>query len=213
MDYRSEYGQVPRPTFNVRAVLAMHERYDMALLEVEPPHEANGSPTPLALAAEMPTQLERRPVYMIGYPVRDARRNEPESIARIFRDVYNVKRVQPGTIRGVTPFNEIHLLHHDCAMLGNSAGSPIIDLETHEVLGMHTSGRYLETGTAIPLWMLRDDPLLRQHGIPFTASNSKEVEQINQQVERLARSRLWTETRSAVSGLYQRAFGDAEKYA
>jgi hypothetical protein len=33
---------------------------------------------------------------LIGYPVRDARRNESERIAQIFREVYNVKRVFPG---------------------------------------------------------------------------------------------------------------------
>ena len=36
-------------------------------------------------------------------------------MARIFRDVYNVKRVQPGLLRGTFAFHEVQLLRHDCA--------------------------------------------------------------------------------------------------
>lgn len=209
MNYRSQHQRVATAQYRIRSIRGVHERYDLALLDVEPPQPMNGAPAPLVLAAEPPPNLENRPVYMIGYPVRDARRSEPEPITRIFRDVYNVKRVQPGTIRGVMPFREIHLLQHDCAMLGNSAGSPIIDLETHQVLGMHVSGRYLETGSAIPLWTLRDDPLLRQHGICFAGASCDELKQVQDQVERLARSCLWTEARTAISSLYERAYGNA----
>ena len=72
------------------------------------------------VAAAPPPQPEGRPVYLIGYPIRDARRNEPELIARIFRDVYNVKRIQPGQLRGTFAFHEIQLLRHDCAPLGQT---------------------------------------------------------------------------------------------
>src|SRR5262249_6922366 len=130
------------------------------------------------------------PVYLVGYPVRDARRGEPEPVARIFRDVYNVKRVQPGTLRGLLQFRDVRLLQHDCAMLGRAAGSCLIDLETHQVLGLHLAGRYLEVGTAIPLWLLHDDPLLRQADVTFAEATAQEREEINQQVERLARSAI-----------------------
>jgi len=207
MDYRSGYQSVASAGYRVRSVVGVHDQYDLALLEVERPHVNGSAPTPLALAAAAPTQLEDRPVYLIGYPVRDARRNEPEPIARIFRDVYNVKRVQPGLLRGSFAFHEIQLLQHDCAPLGQTSGAPIIDLETHQVIGLQTTGRYLEPGTAVPLYLLRDDPLLRRAGVMFAEATVRERQTVAEQLERLSRSRFWNEARAAVGALYQRAFG------
>jgi hypothetical protein len=209
MDYQAEYQQPASAAYRIRAVQGVHDRYDLALLEVEPPQPNGRAPTPLALAAQAPPRIEGRPVFLVGYPVRDARRGEPEPVARIFRDVYNVKRVQPGTLRGLFQFRDIHLLQHDCAMLGRAAGSCLIDLETQQVLGLHLAGRYLEVGTAVPLWLLRDDPLLRQAGATFAEATAQEREAISQQVERLARSRYWSEARAVITALHQRAFGPA----
>ena len=209
MDYQAEYQQPASAAYRICAVRGVHDRYDLALLEVEPPQPNGRGPTPLAVAAQAPPRIEGRPVYLVGYPVRDARRGEPEPVARIFRDVYNVKRVQPGTLRGLLQFRDVRLLQHDCAMLGRAAGSCLIDLETHQVLGLHLAGRYLEVGTAIPLWLLHDDPLLRQADVTFAEATAQEREEINQQVERLARSRYWSEARAAITTLHQRAFGRA----
>jgi hypothetical protein len=80
-------------------------------------------------------------------------------------------------------------------------------LETHQVLGLHLTGRYLEAGTAVPLWELREDPLLKRAGVTFAGSDPKELEAMTSQMERLARSRYWAEARAAITGLYHRAFG------
>jgi hypothetical protein len=92
-------------------------------------------------------------------------------------------------------------------MLGRSAGSCLIDLETHQVLGLHLTSRYLEAGTAVPLWELREDPLFQRAGVIFAGADPKELEAMTCQMERLARSRHWAEARNAITGLYQRAFG------
>lgn len=207
MDYRSEFQSVASAGYRVRSVIGVHEQYDLGLLEVEPPQQATDTPAPLSLAARWPERLEGRPVYLLGYPVRDARRNEPETITRIFRDVYNVKRVQPGVLRGAFQFRDVQLLQHDCAPLGQTSGSPIIDLETHQVLGLHQSGRYLDVGTAIPLWVLRDDPLFRRANVTFAEATTQQLELTASQIERLARSRYWAEVRDIIQGFYQRAFG------
>ena len=139
--------------------------------------QSNGSgPALLALAAQAPPRIEGRPVYLVGYPVRDARRGEPEPVARIFRDVYNVKRVQPGTLRGVLQFRDIRPAPARLrAMLGPRRAKCLLDLETHPRSSACTSaGRYLDMGTAVPLWMLRDDPLLRQAGVTFTEATTQE---------------------------------------
>ncbi len=207
MDYRSPYQCVASAGYRVRGVIGVHDRYDLALLEVERPQINGAMPMPLALSALPPAQTENRPVYLIGYPVRDARRNEPEAIARIFRDVYNVKRVQPGLLRGTLTFHEIQLLRHDCAPLGQTSGAPLLDLETHQVLGLQTTGRYLETGTAVPLYVLRDDPLLRRGNVTFAEATTSDRQSIAEQLERLSRTRFWNEARGTIRELYQKAFG------
>jgi hypothetical protein len=208
LDYRSLYRPGTMAGYRLRRVLGVHDKYDLAILEVEPPHRTADAPIPLTLAAQAPAKLEGRPVYLVGYPVRDPRRNEPEFVARIFRDVYNVKRVQPGLLRGGTPAGDLHRLQHDCAMLGCSGGSCLIDLETHQVLGLHVAGRYLEPGSAIPLWVLRDDPLLKQHGVRFADAADQDAKAVLSKVERLAASRYWADARAAISSLFQRAFGE-----
>jgi hypothetical protein len=208
MNYRSAYQQVAAAGYRVRAVVGVHDRYDVALLEVERPHADGRAPSPLALAAAAPAGAEGRPVYLVGYPVRDARRNEPEAVARVFRDVYNVKRVMPGQLCGTLSFGEVQLLRHDAAPLGRTAGSPLLDLETHRVLGVQTAGRYLEGGTAVPLYVLRDDPLLRRAGVTFAEATAGERQSAAAQLERLARTRYWAEARAAVEALHKRAFGD-----
>lgn len=208
MNYRSQYQRVATAGYQVRSVIGVHERYDLAFFEVEPPQGASDSPTPLALAPEMPGQPEGRPVYLVGYPIRDARRNEPETIARIFRDVYNVKRVQPGVVRGLLQFRDVQLLQHDCAQLGQSGGSVVVDLETHQVIGLHLAGRYLEPSTAIPLWVLRDDPLFQRAGVCFAQANGEQLRQMTNQLERLSRSRYWPELQNTINNCYRRAFGN-----
>jgi hypothetical protein len=208
MDYRSPYQCVSSAGYRVRSVIGVHDRYDLALFEVEGPQINHTAPTPMSLAALPPATTEGRPVYLIGYPVRDARRNEPEPIARIFRDVYNVKRVQPGQLRGQINFHEVQLLRHDCAPLGLTSGSPLIDLETQQVIGLQTSGRYLDTSTAVPLFALRDDPLLRRAGVTFAEATTLDRQTVTDQLERLARSRYWNEARAVIASLHQRAFGN-----
>jgi hypothetical protein len=100
-------------------------------------------------------------------------------------------------------------LQHDCGPLGQSCGACIFDLETHQVLGLQLYSRYLERGTAIPLWVLRDDPLFRRAGVCFAEATSHDLETTTSQIERLTRSRYWNEVRATVGNYYQRAFGSS----
>jgi hypothetical protein len=212
MNYRSQYQEQVNAGYRIRGVFGVVEPYDLALLEVEPPQQRNSDPMPLALAAQAPPRLEGRPVYLIGYPVRDGRRNDPEPITRIFRDVFNVKRVQPGILRGTLQFGNVQFVQTDCAPLGQTAGSPILDLETHQVLGIQLTSRYLEAGTAVPLWVLRDEPLFRRAGVTFAEATPEDLLTTTHQIERLARSRYWSEVRATIASLYQRAFGNAGNF-
>ena len=51
------------------------------------------------------------------------------------------------------------------------------------------------------------DPLLRQAGVTFASATPRDAQTAVEQLERLARSRYWNETRAVLANLYQRAFG------
>ena len=105
------------------------------------------------------------------------------------------------------PGKEQQLLRHDCAVLGQSAGGCVVDLETSQVLGLQLTSRYLEAGTAVPLWVLRNDPLFARAGVTFADTTATDLQSTAGQLERLARSRYWPEIRNTIRSLYQRAFG------
>jgi V8-like Glu-specific endopeptidase len=58
---------------------------------------------------------------------------------------------------------------HDCSKLGGNSGSCVIDLETNQVIGLHFGGRYLGRNSAVALWELRDDRLLKKGRVNFTS--------------------------------------------
>ncbi|MFK0296749.1 trypsin-like serine peptidase [Streptomyces sp. NPDC090442] len=153
------------PSYEVTEVLGVHEEVDLALLRIAPYLGGPALPAPLAIAADAPADLPGHPVYCIGYPAWDGRRGEPESIRRIFMDVYNVKRLQPGMSTGLA--SEGNVMCHDCSTLGGNSGSPVIDLTDHRVLGLQIGGRYGVGNCAVPLWQLVEDPLLVRAEVNF----------------------------------------------
>lgn len=161
LDLAEELSAVPGDAsleFTITEVVGIHPDLDMALLRIDAAGDGRAPATPLAVAADPPADVPGRPVYVIGYPAEDGRRNEPEAMRRIFMDVYNVKRLQPGTTTGLVP-GEL-TVKHDCSTLGGNSGSPVLDLVDHRVLGLHYGGRYGFGNYAVPLWELVDDPLL-----------------------------------------------------
>jgi V8-like Glu-specific endopeptidase len=152
-------------TFTVKSIIGIHEDHDMAALQVEQTSGAERLPDPLPIAKIEPAALKGRKVYVIGYPAWDGRRNDPEPMKRIFADIYNVKRLQPGEISGAALGS--FEFFHDCSTLGGNSGSPVLDLETHQVLGLHFGGRFLEKNHAVPLWTLQNDALIKRAAINF----------------------------------------------
>jgi V8-like Glu-specific endopeptidase len=166
VDFKEEFGSADSLAFDVKEILGIHDDYDMALLRVEQTSGHKTLPEPLPVAAAAPAAaVTGRKVYVIGYPAWDGRRNDPEPMRRIFSDIYNVKRLQPGQVSGETLAS--FEIQHDCSTLGGNSGSPVIDLETHRVLALHFGGRYMENNHAIPLWLLQSDPLVQKAQINF----------------------------------------------
>jgi hypothetical protein len=166
VDFLGELGRSAALEFEITETIGVHEQHDLALLRVERTSSGGAAlPEPLAVAASEPPDLFERDVYVVGYPAWDGRRNEPEPIRRIFTDVYNVKRLQPGRAVGYSTMYSA--LEHDCSTLGGNSGSPVVDLETHQVIALHFGGRYGVGNYAVPLWTLAEDPLLKQAELNF----------------------------------------------
>ena len=164
IDFREEFMGMRSSEFRIKGLIGIHGKYDMALFRLEP---AGGLPEPLPLSSGPGPveQLPGRNLYVVGYPAWDGRRNDPEPMQRLFSNVYNVKRLQPGGfMRYLTGQN---LFTHDCSTLGGNSGSPVIDLETHKIIGLHFGGLYQRLNNAVALWELRNDPLIQFAGLQF----------------------------------------------
>ena len=166
VDFMGEDQQPAGPAFPISAVLLMHpnEELDLALVRVEPATQAP-LPAPLYLGTQEAVIVKSKPVYAIGYPASDSH-NDASELARIFGDIFGVKRLAPGEImRGRwwlgTSFR------HDCTTLGGSSGSCIVDFNTHRVLGLHFGGNYLKANFALSLPYLRSDEHLRNAGVMY----------------------------------------------
>ena len=166
VDFREEYRGTKVEEFPCVEVVGIHPRLDLALLRVENRTAgATALPAPLMLQHESPRGMRGRKVYVVGYPASDGRRNEPEVMRRIFADIYDVKRLQPGTIRSLLVLGST--FDHDCSTLGGNSGSCVVDLENGKLLGLHFAGTYRKDNNAIALWKLRRDPLLKSAGVQF----------------------------------------------
>ena len=166
IDFVREQDSTGSLQFEITEAIGVHDDHDLALLRIEgASRDGRPLPDPLAVAASAPRAVLGREVYLVGYPMSDPDRNEPEAIQRIFRDVFDVKRLQPG--RTIGSSTALSALEHDCSTLGGNSGSPLVDLETNLVIGLHFGGTYEVGNYAVPLWMLVDDPLLKAGGIDF----------------------------------------------
>jgi len=149
------------------AEILVHPVHDLALVPVAGTSRdgAVPLPSPLSLAAEGRVVGEGRKVYVAGHPARDDHSPQRLLQYRLFQGIFDVKRLQPGQVMQTLP--EKDTLLHDCSTLGGNSGSPVIDLETGRVSGLHYAGFHRHANLAVALWKLVDDPLLRKAGIDF----------------------------------------------
>lgn len=76
-------------------------------------------------------------VAVIGYPEDDGRDGSFAEL-RYFQRVYQIKRLSPGKLLAV---DDPNCFQHDCTTLGGSSGSPVINLATGQVIGLHCAGK------------------------------------------------------------------------
>jgi hypothetical protein len=163
INWLGEHERDVEAVLSIRDVLAIHPHHDLALLRLGLVR-GQAPRAPLRLAAKEPGTAESRAVYTVGYPMKDHTSTPPEVLLRYFENVFGVKRLQPGELLSIDADSKE--LAHDCSTLGGSSGSPVVDLETHTVLGLHFGGTRKQN-SAVALWRLADDPLLLGAGVRF----------------------------------------------
>ena len=121
---------------------------DMALLKLKAGDDCP-LPDPLELDSVEPAHMDD--IALIGYPFEDTY-NDSAAMKTIFEDIYGVKRLSPGTVRGTRDHGRI--LEHDCTSLSGSSGSPVFNLSRGKVCGIHYSGHYkVNNYAATSLWL------------------------------------------------------------
>lgn len=167
VDFKREVIPADPIYVQVHEVVMVHPYWDMALLRVEGLPEAQDA---LTLSVEHPEDLAGREVAVIGFPAQDIR-NDLDLQNRIFRGIFNVKRLQPGKIMGlgrVRSFGKVvEAMKHDSSTLGGNSGSAVLDLASGDILGLHFAGRYLEANFAVPTFELARDAKVTDAGVQF----------------------------------------------
>jgi hypothetical protein len=172
--YHENRGTKSEP-LEVKKVVMIHPWWDMALLEVK------GLPAnrpALTLSTADPATLAGRKVVVIGYPGYDPEGDQEflRVQSRIFRDVYYVKRFQPGVFRvradAESYGHRVNAVTHDCSTLGGNSGSAVIDIETGHVVGLHFAGTYLVANYAVSPFDLAQDRRVVDAGVNFAGPAS-----------------------------------------
>lgn len=166
IDYVEELGAQVSEEFALTKVIGVHEDFDLALFKVESVSSTGAkAPQPMTVSAKSPGDLVGRVVYCVGYPAWDGYRNDPETIRKIFSNIFDVKRLQPGEIMAYMDPQKQFM--HDCSTLGGNSGSCVIDLESDHVIGLHFGGRYQQGNYAVALWELTNDPLIKKAKVNY----------------------------------------------
>lgn len=149
-DFKREYRSEDMVQVGVRDVIHIAPSGDMfpdmALLRLDRSGAALPRPieldeVPLSVDPDDPATLA-----VVGYPAEDSR-NDATVSRQIFNGIYRVKRLSPGRVMNISPNGR--LLEHDCTTLGGNSGSPVINLATGRVCGLHFAGTYRSRNFAV----------------------------------------------------------------
>ncbi|BCA58144.1 phospholipase D-like domain-containing protein [Sphingomonas sp. HMP6] len=145
IDFLEEYQRAAAAEFSIADILwiAPTDGPDVAFLRVSRQNGQHALAPPLLLASEInPDDF----VATIGYPARDTRIPDQGLVKKLFGDVYDKKRLAPGSIMSTGELE----LEHDCSTLGGNSGSVIVSLRTGEAIGLHFAGLFKEANYAVP---------------------------------------------------------------
>jgi S1-C subfamily serine protease len=134
----------PQHIVSIDGVAAIHPTLDMVLLRLQP----LGRPV-VSMSTVRATEESR--VVAIGYPAKDEA-NNPLFLASTFGADFGNKRASLGE---VLPGTAAPTLVHDCSTTQGNSGSPIFDLDSGLVVGIHRSGFFMYRNEALDADALR----------------------------------------------------------
>ncbi|WP_422104171.1 trypsin-like serine peptidase [Winogradskyella sp.] len=134
IDFKEEYNINDEKTFKIKRVLHMTENDepDIALLEVYD-KSCEGESLPLGLEIATHKSKYDNEVFVIGYPGKNSMYRD-----EFFNEIFDVKRLAPGIISPSSAASFIYA--HDCSTWHGNSGSPVIELDSGEVIGVHYGG-------------------------------------------------------------------------
>jgi endonuclease G len=107
---------------------------DMAVMRIDPSAARGLRMDPIALSER---HDQAGFIGVVGYPAQDFR-NPQDAMSRIFRGIYNVKRLAPGRVMDAD--HERLVFTHNATTLGGNSGSVVFDVETGSAIGLHFAG-------------------------------------------------------------------------
>lgn len=146
LDFREEYENTAELVSAITGIVHVEPRdsgVDLALLRLDRRGFAKLNIEPIAISERL-DDVEY--VGVIGYPAHDTR-NDLDDQARIFDDIYEVKRFAPGRIKD--PNADANAFTHICTTLGGNSGSTVIDIAKGSAVGLHFGGREGQANYAV----------------------------------------------------------------
>jgi len=141
-EFQGYFGASGSELRQIVEVIAIDSVHDLALLRIDPIATHDDSRpvlNPISVASKA-----GQAICVVGYPLQDPR-NPPSFVSIIFENRFGVKRAALGEI---TSCDDIRF-SHDCSTLGGNSGSPVVDLVTGQVCGVHVSGQAMSRNDAV----------------------------------------------------------------
>ncbi|MEM1393342.1 MAG: serine protease [Cyanobacteria bacterium P01_H01_bin.150] len=149
VDFKAEYFSSEKNTFEVTDIIYVNSRYteltDLAFLKIDKKGKDENDNS-ITLSAK-PLKLIQNDINIedivvtIGFPITEGY-TDTKTI-RLIKQYFEFptnsskrKRIAPGSLLGV----DRNQFSHDCSTLRGNSGSPIIKLNTGEVIGTHSEG-------------------------------------------------------------------------
>jgi V8-like Glu-specific endopeptidase len=132
-------GAVAIEDVAVTEVIAYSWTADLALLRL-------GTEQPAERVAEVADEELKvgQEIAVIGHPADDNREHHFKAL--IFGERFGLKHASPGIVTRRHPPGD--QLEHDASTLKGNSGSPVFDLASAKVVGVHFSGSFFEANTA-----------------------------------------------------------------
>lgn len=150
VDFREEHRSAARLEAEISKVSHIDNDVDLALMTLDRSAIDTLGIEPIPIANR---HDESEFIGVCGYPARDSR-NPPKDMARIFRNIYDVKRFAPGKV--MDPRASDKVFTHNCTTLGGNSGSAVFDIATGAAVGLHFAGSALDSNRAVNLKWLRE---------------------------------------------------------